>query len=42
MAVDSNVPKVARFITLGGEPCITRYNSRMPIVVYVPENVDVR
>ena len=42
MAVDPDVPKVARFITLGGEPCIIRYNSRLPIMVYVPEGVEVR
>ena len=42
MAVDPDVPKIARFITLGGEPYIIRYNSRMPIVVYVPEDVEVR
>ncbi len=42
MAVDPNAPKVARFITLGGEPYIIRYNSRLPVVVYVPEGVEVR
>ena len=42
MAVDPNAPKVARFITIGGEPYIIRYNSRLPIVVYVPEGVEVR
>lgn len=42
MAVDPNTPKVARFITLGGEPYIIRYNSRLPIVVYVPEDAEVR
>jgi ecotin len=42
MAVDPDAPKVARFITLGGEPYIIRYNSRLPIVVYVPEDVEVR
>ena len=42
MAVNSDAPKVARFITLGGEPYIIRYNSRLPIVVYVPEGVEVR
>ncbi len=42
MAVDPNVPKVSRFVTLAGEPYIIRYNSRMPIVVYVPEGVEVR
>ena len=42
MAIDPSVPKVARFITLGGEPFVIRYNSRLPIVVYVPEGVEVR
>jgi ecotin len=42
MAVDPDAPKVARFITLGGAPFIIRYNSRMPVVVYVPEGVEVR
>ena len=42
MAVDPNAPKVARFITLGGEPHFIRYNSRLPVVIYVPEGVDVR
>jgi len=42
MAVDPNVPKVSKFIRLVGDPYIIRYNSRMPIVVYVPEGVEVR
>lgn len=42
MAIDPNAPKVARFITLGGGPHLIRYNSRLPIVVYVPEGVEVR
>lgn len=42
MAVDPNAPKVDRFITLGGEPYFIRYNSRLPIVVYVPKGVEVR
>jgi ecotin len=42
MAVDPNVPKVTKFITLAGDPYIVRYNSRLPIVVYVPEGVEVR
>jgi ecotin len=41
MAVDPNAPKLARFIALGGEPYLIRYNSRLPIVVYVPEGVEV-
>ena len=42
MAVDPDAPKVNRFITLGGEPFIIRYNSRLPVVVYAPEGVEVR
>jgi ecotin len=42
MAVDPNVPKVARFIPLGGEPFLVRYNSRLPVVIYVPEGAEVR
>ncbi|MGA8017861.1 MAG: ecotin family protein [Desulfobacterales bacterium] len=41
MAVEPNAPKVSRFIRLGGEPYLIRYNSRLPIVVYVPEGVKV-
>jgi ecotin len=42
MAIDPNTPKVSRFIALGGEPYLIRYNSRMPIVVYAPEGVEIR
>jgi ecotin len=42
MAVDPNVPKVARFIPLGGEPFLVRYNSCLPVVIYVPEGAEVR
>jgi ecotin len=42
MAVDPNEPKIDRFITLGGEPQLLRYNSRLPLVVYVPQGVEVR
>ena len=42
MAVDPAAPKVDRFVTLGGEPFLIRYNSRLPVVVYVPEGVEVR
>lgn len=42
MAVDPNEPKVGRFITLAGEPELLRYNSRLPLVVYVPDGVEVR
>lgn len=42
MAVDPNSPQVDRFVTLGGEPYLIRYNSRLPVVVYVPEGAEVR
>lgn len=42
MAPDPNAPQVDRFISLGGEPYLIRYNSRLPVVVYVPEGVEVR
>lgn len=42
MAIDPNAPKLNRFITLGGEPYLIRYNSRLPVVVYAPEGVEVR
>ena len=42
MAIDPNAPKVARFVSLGGDPYLIRYNSQLPIVVYVPEGVEVR
>jgi ecotin len=42
MAVDPNAPKMDRFIRLSGEPYLIRYNSRLPVVVYVPEGVEVR
>jgi ecotin len=42
MAIDPNDLKVARFIALGGDSYLIRYNSRLPLVVYVPEGVEVR
>jgi ecotin len=42
MAPDPNAPKVNRFIPLAGEPYLIRYNSRLPLVVYAPEGVEVR
>ena len=33
MAVDPTAPKVNRLFTLGGEPFLIRYNSRLPVVV---------
>jgi ecotin len=42
MAVDPNAPKVDRFISLGDEPYLIGYNSRLQVVVYAPEGVEVR
>lgn len=42
IGVDPSVPKVDRFVTLGGGPYLIRYNSRLPIVVYAPEGVTVQ
>ena len=42
MAVDPNAPKVNRFVTMGGEPFLIRYKSKLPIVVYAPEGVEVK
>jgi ecotin len=42
MAIDPKAPKLARFVSLGGEPFLIRYNSRLPIVVYVPAGIEVR
>lgn len=42
MAVDPAIPRADRFITLGGEAKLLRYNSRLPLVVYVPHDVEVR
>ena len=42
IAVSPDEPKVDLFITLGGEPYLIRYNSRLPVVVYVPEGTEVR
>ena len=42
MAVDPDAPKKNRFVTLGGDPFLIRYNSRLPVVIYAPEGVEVR
>jgi ecotin len=42
IAINPDAPKVKRFVTLGGEPFLIRYNSRLPIVVYAPQGVEVR
>ena len=42
IAVDPSAPQVERFIRIGGEARLLRYNSRLPLVVYVPDGVEVR
>ena len=42
MAVDPESPIVSKFIMLNGEPYLIHYNSRLPIVVYVPEDAEVK
>jgi ecotin len=42
MAAPPDAPQAARFVTLGGEPYLVRYNSQLPIVVYAPEGAGVR
>ena len=42
MAIDPDAPKEDRFVPLGGEPYLIRYNSRLPVVVYAPKGVEVR
>lgn len=41
MAINDDTKKVERFIPLLGEPYLVRYNSRLPIVVYAPEDAEV-
>lgn len=42
MAPPPGAPKVDTFVTLRGTPQLLRYNSRLPLVVYVPEGFEVR
>ena len=42
MAINPEAAKVRRFVALGGEPYLIRYNSRLPVVVYAPEGVEIR
>lgn len=42
MVVNPNAPQLERFIALGGEPFLIPYNSRVPVVVYVPIGVIVK
>jgi ecotin len=42
MGVPPDQPKVNKFVPITGGPHLLRYNSRLPIVVYAPEGVEVR
>ena len=42
MAIDPDAPKVERFITLGGELFLILYNSRLPVVIYLPKGFEAR
>lgn len=42
IGVDPDAPKVKRFVKLGGEPKLLRYNSKLPVVVYVPKDAEVK
>jgi ecotin len=42
IGVDPNAPKIKRFVALGGEPKLLRYNSLLPLVVYVPKDAEVK
>lgn len=42
MAAAPEAKKQNRFVSLAGQPFLIRYNSRLPIVVYVPEGAEVR
>ena len=35
-------PTVKKFVTLAGNPYLIRYNSKLPVVVYVPEGYELR
>ena len=36
------VKKEKRFVAIAGQPYLVRYNSRLPLVVYVPEDAEVK
>lgn len=42
IGVPANQPKVKQFVALGGGPTLVRYNSKLPVVVYVPAGGEVR
>ncbi len=37
-----NAPRVERFVTLSSRPFFIRYNSRLPVVMYAPQGVEIR
>lgn len=42
MAPRPNTPKEERFVRIGGQPYLVRYNSKLPVVVYVPKGAEVQ
>jgi ecotin len=42
IGVPPGKPRVKQFVTVGGGPHLIRYNSKLPIVVYAPEGIEVR
>ena len=42
MAPAPDAPKEERFVPLGGQPYLIRYNSKLPVVVYVPKGAEVQ
>ena len=42
MAVPPDTPKVECFIPLGAQPILIRYNSKVPVVLYIPEGAEAR
>jgi ecotin len=39
MGIPPGTPRVNKFIGLGQSPTLIRYNSRLPVVVYVPKDL---
>jgi ecotin len=42
MACPPGQPKTPRFVTLAGDPVLAPYNVSLPIVVYLPERLELR
>jgi ecotin len=42
MGVPGGKEPVETFVQVGGDPYLVRYNSKLPLVVYVPEGCEVR